>query len=393
MRGRSAGRAAWGLWLVDVVTVAWLLSMGSEGAGLSSSLAGALFVLAFATTGALVASRHPGNPVGWLLALAGLAFTIGGACEEISQYAVEESRPDLLAARAAAWVGGFVWMLGVGPAATFLLLLFPDGRLPSSRWRPVAWLAGVAMALVVGGVALAPGRIDGTEVTNPVGLPVGGAALEGAVAVGLVLLFVSILASCASLVVRFRSAGREQRQQLKWVAYSLPVVMVWLAGSAGVEWTYSSDTAVDIANTLVSIGLTAVPVGMGIAMLRHRLYDIDLVINRTLVYASLTALLAGVYLASVLVLQLLLAPLTAVSDLAVVASTLAVASLFRPARTRIQAAVDRHFYRRRYDAAETLQAYADRLRHELDLEAVAAGLKAAARDTVQPAHMSLWLRS
>jgi hypothetical protein len=384
---------AWSLWTVAVVTMAALLWLGFEGAGEWSTIAGGLFILAFATTGALVASHRPENPVGWLLCLTALAFTIGGVCVGVSEYAVREQRDNLVAATVAAWVGAFVWMIGVGVAATFVLLLFPDGHLPSRRWRPVAWLAGTSLCLTTTGLALSPGRIEDTRVTNPVGLTAADTVLAAAVATGLALLGVSILASCLSLAVRFRNAGREQRQQLKWIAYTLPLVVLWMAASAVVESTHSGNAAVEIANTLVSIGLTVVPVSIGVAMLRHRLYDIDVVINRTLVYGALTATLAAAYLGSVLVLQQVLNPLTAQSDLAVAVSTLAVAALFRPARARIQGAVDRRFYRRRYDAARTLESFTGRLRDEVDLGSVSTDLRGVVHDTMQPVQVSLWLRS
>ncbi len=387
-----AARLAWSLWAVDVVTVGVFFLLDGVGAGLASSISGGVFILAFATTGALVATRHPGNPVGWLLCLAALAFTVGGLAVAVSDNAVRAREYDGPLVAAAAWAGTWVWMAGIGPAATFLLLLFPDGRLPSRRWRPVAWLAGSALGLTVVGLALAPGRIEGTPVVNPLGVPGAGAVLGVAAGVGLALLFVSILLSCASLVARFRAAPADQRQQLKWVAYALPVVLMWLAASIVLESTQTSEAAVDLANTLVSVGLTVVPVTIGVAMLRYRLYDIDVVINRTLVYGSLTALLAGVYLGSVLLLQLVLAPLTETSDLAVAASTLAAAALVRPARSRIQGVVDRRFFRGRYDATRTLESFTGRLRQEVDLDSVSADLRGVVRDTVHPAHVSLWLR-
>jgi len=209
---------------------------------------------------------------------------------------------------------------------------------------------------------------------------------------GLVLLFISILASCVSLVARYRAARREQRQQLKWIAWSVPFVVTWLGASIWVESTQSGDAAIDIANALVSIGLTVVPVAIGIAMLRHRLYDIDVVINRTLVYGALTATLAGTYLGSVLLLQLVLSGLTAGSGLAVAGSTLAVAALFQPARGRIQAGVDRRFFRRKYDAVRTLERFGARVRDQVDLDALGDDLRSVVDETMQPVHVSLWLR-
>jgi len=283
-------------------------------------------------------------------------------------------------------------MLGVGPAATFVLLLFPDGRLPSRRWRPVVWLSGAALTATVVGLALTPGQIEDTAVTNPLGVAPGTAAMEALASAGLALLFVSVLASCASLVVRYRAAAPEQRQQLKWIAWSIPLVLLWLGASIWLESTTSGEAWVDVANALTAIGLTIVPVAIAVAILRHRLYDIDLVIKRTLVYGALSGALLMIYLAMVLLLQLALAPVTSESDLAVAASTLAVAALFRPLRSRIQSVVDRRFFRHRYDAARTLETFAAHLREEIDVDALGTDLRIAVRDAMQPAFISLWLR-
>jgi hypothetical protein len=390
MSRRTAGRIAWGLWTVDLAVVVGLLP-GGTGSGDGGAISGALFILVFATTGALVASRIPDNPIGWLLCSAALAFSVGGVCVTITDEAVRAGWHGP-AVTVAAWVGSFVWMLGVVPAATFVLLLFPDGRLPSRRWAPVAWLSGASLAAITVGIAFSPGPIEDTPVSNPLGIPGGKGALAAVEATGLAVLFCCILASCASLVSRYRHAESRQRQQLKWLAWSLPLVLGWLGASVWVESRLTGDKAVDVANTLSSVGLTIVPVTIAIAILRHRLYDIDVVINRTLVYGSLSATLLAVYLGSVLLLQLVLGPLTDRSDLAVAASTLAVAALVRPARRRIQGAVDRRFYRRRYDAERTLESFGGRLRQEVDLESVCADLRGVVRDTVQPVHVSLWLR-
>ena len=390
MSRRAAARIAWGLWAIEIAVLVVLIPSGS-GSGTWGEATGVVFIAVFASTGALVASRIPGNPIGWLLCLAALAFTVGGVCVSVSEYALVHQWQRTVVT-ASAWVGTYVWMLGVGPAATFLLLLFPDGRLPSPRWRPVAWLAGVAMVVTIAGLALAPGRIENTRVTNPIGVASGTTVMDVVTTGGLVLLFISILASCVSLVARYRAARREQRQQLKWIAWSVPFVLTWLGASIWVESTQSGDAAIDIANALVSIGLTVVPVAIGIAMLRHRLYDIDVVINRTLVYGALTVTLAAFYLGSVLLLQRALGPLTQDSELAVAASTLAVAALFRPARARIQAVVDQRFFRRKYDAARTVESFTGRLRQQVDLESVSDDLRGVVRETVQPAHVSLWLR-
>jgi hypothetical protein len=333
------------------------------------------FVLAFATVGALVASRRPRNPIGWLLLLAALSYVVGGVSVDSS-------------ATLAAWVGAWVWMAGIGPVATFGLLLFPTGHLPSPRWRPVGWLAGAGLAALLIGLATDPGEIQDTGVDNPFGLDALPWLPGALAAAGGVALILALLGSLASLVARFRGGRPEERQQLKWLVSSATVVLGGVLVSLPIE-SLGGANADNVSNAITSVTVATLPVAMGIAILKHRLYDIDLVIRRTLVYAVLTATLGATYLAGVLLVGLAVGR----SGFAVAVSTLAVAALFRPALARIQAVVDRRFYRRRYDAAQTLEAFGGRLREELDLEALAADLRHVVEDTVQPAHVSLWLRS
>jgi hypothetical protein len=375
-------RLPWALWLV-VVAIGIAISPSALGDGAGPFAAYFAFVLAFATVGALVSSRRPENPIGWILLGAGLAYVIGGVSVGLSESGGRGDWHTL-----AAWTGDWVWTLGIGPVGTFGLLLFPTGCLPSRRWRPVAWLAGAAIAAAVLGLAFAPGPLDPQPVDNPVGfelLP----WLPGALATaGAVALIGALLASIASLRARYRGAAAEERQQLKWLLYAAALVGASVATMVPLELAVGS-AVTDLSNTVATLSLATVPVAMGIAILRHRLFDIDLVIRRTLVYGVLTATLGASYLGCVLLAQLVIG---AESDLAVAVSTLAVAALFRPALARIQGLVDRRFYRRRYDAARTLEAFGARLRDELDLEALGADLSGVVRDTVQPAHVSLWLR-
>jgi hypothetical protein len=371
-----------------LVWVLWLAIVGSFGAllfggvpaedGDGSAVAYTVFVLAFATTGALVAIRRPRNPIGWILLGAGLSYAVGG----VSIAVHDEAVPLVM------WVSTWVWMAGVGPAATFGLLLFPDGRLPSRRWRAAAWLAAAANVMVLTGIALEPGRFEDSTVENPLGLEAAPAVPDLLADLGAAALAVAIAVSIASVAARFRRSHGVEREQLKWLAYSGVVVGIALAAALVIE-IVAGERAVNLTNTIVSLSLAVVPVAMGIAILRHRLYDVDVVINRTLVYGGLTATLAGTYLGSVLLIGLAVGK----SDVAIAVSTLAVAALFRPARARIQGAVDRRFYRRRYDAAQTLEAFGGRLRDEIDLETLGADLSGVVRDTVQPAHVSLWLRT
>jgi hypothetical protein len=380
-------RLVWLGWLLIVVGFLGgvLTAEGATEDGWVPVGAVTLFVLAFATMGALVATRQPGNPIGWILLAAGFAYTVGAlAVGRIDDVGV--------GAEALAWVSTWVWVVGVAPVATFGLLLFPDGHLPSSRWRWVAGLAGTAIGLMVGGIALNPGPIEGSAYRNPVGLEIAPSLPRAVAIVGAVVVAVAVVCAIASLVARFRKAESGQRQQLKWLTYSGMIVGIGLVTSIAVELTGGgSDSAVNLSNTIVTLTLATVPVAMAIAILRHRLYDIDVVINRTLVYAALTLTLAVSYLTSILVLRLLLSPLTGESDLAVAGSTLAVAALFRPLRSRIQTVVDRRFYRSRYDAAKTLEAFSGRLRDEVDLDTLGVDLRSIVNETMRPEHVSLWL--
>ena len=370
----SAPRLARSLWALTVIGLAVAIALPSAEADedVWSLVATLVFALSFATVGALVASRRPDSPLGWIMCGAGLAYAVGGVSIAYVESTLAREDDDVLVT-VMDWVSGWVWMLGIGPAATFLLLLFPTGRLPSRRWLPVARAAAVALALMVAGIALTP--LPGAEV---------------AAALGSLLLLLTALASVASLVFRFRRARAEERRQLKWLTYAAAVAgLVLLLIIVAESTTGVSD---EVSNTLVSVSVAALPVSMGIAILRHGLFDIDVVINRTLVYGALTATLVGAYVSIVLLLQLALSPLTEESDLAIAGSTLAVAALFRPARARIQSFVDRRFYRSRYDAARTLESFGARLRDEVDVDALGGELRGVVAQTMQPAHVSLWLR-
>jgi hypothetical protein len=266
---------------------------------------------------------------------------------------------------------------------TFLLLLFPDGRLLTRRWRVVAWCAALGIAGFFVGDGIDPGQLDDfPQLSNP--YAVEGPVTDVMLAVVMPLLLVGVVGSPVSLVLRHRRAGQVERQQIKWLAFAGAVAAtVVVVGTAGYDlW------GEDVANAAILTSVLGLPVATGMAILRHRLYDIDVVIRRTLIYGALSAMLAATYLALVLLIGLAVGK----SDLAIAASTLAVAALFRPARARVQAVVDRRFYRRRYDAARTLEAFGGRLRDELDLEALGADLRGVVQETVQPAHVALWLR-
>jgi hypothetical protein len=352
-----------------------------------------LLFLSFSTVGALIAARQPRNAIGWILCAIGLTGPLASTADEYAIYGLA-TRPDSLPeAEIAAWLSAWLAGANLFGLLAFILLLFPTGRLLSRRWRPVLWANGLAVVLVFLW-GFEPGRLDNfapLEVTNPFGLEGARGAFGVLGVAGFCLMLAAAVAGLISLVLRFRRARGEERQQLKWLAYAAGLLCAaFLAGP--VVWSIPS-LPDWVWTAMFLVGFSAVPVATGIALLRYRLYDVDVVINRTLVYGSVTALLAGAYLGLVLVLQLALSPVTEGSSVAVALSTLAVAALFRPARSRVQGLVDRRFFRRKYDAQRTLEGFAARLREEVDLEALRAELTGVVASTMQPAHVSLWLRA
>jgi hypothetical protein len=343
-------------------------------------------VLAFSVVGALVASRYPRNAIGWLFCSTGLVVGLNSFAGGYAELWLASGYGAKTLAEASAWFSSWSWIILVYVPTSFLLLLFPDGRLPSPRWLPVAWCAVLGIVGFIAGYAVEPGPLeDFPQIVNPYG--VDSPVLE---VVGLVCVVVaggSMVASAVSLLVRMRRAGDEQRQQIKWLAYggAVAVGTIFVGGLISI-WS----ALVSIA--IIAIALLVLPIFTGVAIVKHRLYDIDLVINRTLVYGALTVMLAGVYFGGVVGLQRLLSPIVGESNqLATVASTLAIAALFNPLRHRVQAFVDLRFYRKRYDARKTLETFALKLRNETDLDALNSDLLEVIRETMQPAHVSLWL--
>jgi hypothetical protein len=389
---RPVSRLAWsafaGAALISVAGMALLVFVPSEvlerkDNSFALSATFAAIPLVFGLVGAVVASRLPGNPIGWLF----LGIALLNGIYELSygwaSYAV--SVDPLPAARWAAWVADWTSPL-TPPLIVASLLLFPDGRLPGPRWRWALWATAPVSVLVLMQFALAPGPIDEFP---PLANPAGVASARWLADVNLEPLYTPLfIAGAAALVVRFRRSHGVEHQQVKWFAYAASLVAAYLIFGSVVTGLFGGKDSV-AAGFAFAASFAAVPVAAGVAILRYRLYDIDLVIRRTLVYAALTATLAAAYLGSVLLAGLAVGE----SGVAVAVSTLAVAALARPALTRIQALVDRRFYRRRYDAALTLQAFSTRLRDEVDLDALGADLGGVVREALQPAHVSLWLRS
>jgi hypothetical protein len=327
--------------------------------------------------GGLIASRLPRNPYGWLWLGFGLGLASQSLAMSYEAYALVVEPGSLVAPRTISHVlelGGQVALTLV----PLLMLLFPTGRLPSRRWRPLAWISTAAGAVLLFLVLL----YDSPD-------EVGGAISIAAFAVVSVI-FIAILLSALSIIVRYRRAGGAERQQLKWFALAAALIGAVIAGHLLFLDLLLPE---EVLNLLDGVTVTGLYVAISIAILRYRLYDIDIIINRTLVYGSLTVTLVLVYFGSVVGLQYILRALTGQeSQLAIVASTLAIAALFNPLHRRIQASIDRLFYRRKYDAAKTLQTFSAKLRDETDLDGLSAEMVSVVRETMQPKHVSLWLR-
>jgi hypothetical protein len=386
-RGTSTlqARTAWAVTFATVVLLAfsrallpsqeWQLTVEF----ITAALGNALTIVACAGVGLLIISRRPDNMIGWVYALIALAFAAG---EFAGSYA---SRP--LPARV--WVAllpDLAWIAAIPLGATLLLLLYPTGQPPSRRWRPVLWAAVVATGVAVVSSALTPGSMEylpGME--NPLGLERAGRVLDLVAQVAFGVVAAALFAAAGSLLVRWRRARGVERQQLKWLAYAAAMLVLLLV---------VGDFLPHGLFVVVSTSLTLLfPLATGIAVARYRLYDIDRIINRTLVYGLLTGLLGAIYAGTVLVLGQVFGGVGEnPPSWVVAAATLAVAALFHPARRRIQVAVDRHFNRRKYHAAQTVEAFAARLRDELDLDALSAELLSVVDQTIQPTLASLWFR-
>jgi len=349
-----------------------------------------LVILAFSTVGSLIASRRPENPIGWLFCLGAFCWILGELALEYAVYALITAPGTLPAGAWAAWFGGWVRGMGWLIIVLFLLLLFPTGRLPSPRWRPVLWGAVAFVVFFTLAIWLSPTSDDLrlAFVSNPLGLDleVAGILIE----VLYLMLPLALVVSGATVIVRFRRSRGDERQQLKWFAYAVALMV-----SVFVFWFSLALAGLVPPDALLwTVPLLGLPAGVGVAILKYRLYDIDRIINRTLVYAALTVTLAVTYLGGVVLLQLALRATTGQeSTLAVVASTLAIAALFNPLRRRVQSFVDRRFYRRKYDAERVLADFSATLRDQTDLGKLDEGPISAVMQTVQPEHASLWLRS
>lgn len=360
-----------------------------------------LFLLASPAVGALIISRvRSDHPIGWLFIISpgALAFALVVDTYATYQYAIGG---DLASAVVVRWLGNWVSVPAFA-SIPFFALLFPDGRSPSRRWTPVIWTSAVGAVLLAASEALRPeviifmGGAERLLVPSPLGIGSLAPLSAGLGVLGTALILGSAVLALVALALRFRRSRGIERQQLKWFVFAMGALAALMLMSVVLQMLASGTpgltAAADIAWNLTMSSLVLLPLSAGTAILRYRLYDIDVLINRALVYGALTATLGVAYVGSVVVLQALLRPFTAENDIAVAASTLAVVALFQPLRRRIQDAVDRRFYRSRYDAQRTLDEFASRLRDEVDLAELESQLVIAVQRTVRPAHARLWLR-
>src|SRR5215211_6905138 len=396
MNHRTAALLAWSLWALSMALTALsllLLVLNSSHPDVpvyTFWAANVLFSVGYSTVGAVIVPRMPSeNPIGWLFCAIGFLWAVIHLIGDYVIYALLAAPGSLPAGQAASWIYSWLWVPSLG-LLVFLSLLFPNGRLPVARWRWFARLSALLTFVAMVLAAFSPGQIilGLPAIRNPLGIE----GLPNAYKPVQALMLILIAVSVASLLMRRLYARGVERQQTKWFTYtsavaasgailqyiiSEPLELVWL-GWAG--------------HALVLIGLAGMPISMGIAITRYRLYDIDIIINRTLVYGPLTATLVALYFGGIVVLQRFFVFLTGQqSTLAVVASTLLIAALFSPLRQRIQSFIDRRFYRRKYDARKTMEAFSAQLRNETNMDALSDNLVGVVRETMQPAHVSLWL--
>jgi hypothetical protein len=406
--GISTRIASWLAWAVCALSLA-LTALSFLLIALILSLNAPIFfywleptviAVGYSVIGAIIASRLPNHPIGWICCAIGFIAAVEHFGGEYAVYALVAQPDPLAGGNVMLWMSNWVWILMFG-LIVFLLLLFPNGRLPSNRWRPFAWFS--AAVTVVGAIlaAIAPDSTPGPNsdanalrsLPNPLGIE-GLPNLQQPVQV--LVLSVGLVAAASLVLVRLRNARGIEREQIKWLIYASAIwfgalILKNTVFSPLVEESWSAW----VGYSLVAIGGLGGPIAIGVAILRYRLYEIDTLINRTLVYGLLTTSLAAVYFGGVAMTHLIFRALTGQEQqpqLAVVASTLVIAALFNPLRRRIQSFIDRRFYRRKYDAAKTLEAFSAKLRDETDLDALSGDLVGVVRETMQPAHVSLWLR-
>lgn len=395
---------AWIGWLilslsVGAVCVALALFEQSEGLG-GAGVSAVLMVsfLAFPTVGALVVSQRPTNLVGWLLCLAGLGTGITSFSAAYVQLALQHHADAQPMTAIIDLIGTLIWPINLA-TGILLLYVFPDGRALSVRWRVVVWALLLALAAMTLAQVVSPGPIetDG-RVPNPLGVPALAGASTVIVNVAHQAMPVFVLLAIISLVTRYRRSAPGERQRIKWFVFGAALMIIFVGGGIGLASLISSDpnnlVALAVSSVTFALGILALPVGVGVGVMRYRLYDIDIIINRTLVYGSLTAVLAALYFGLVIGAQVLTRIITGQqtqSPLVIVLSTLVIAGLFQPLRVRLQRTIDHRFYRSRYDAARTIAAFSVTLRQEVELARLREHLLGVVEETMRPTHTFLWL--
>ncbi|HEY2354949.1 MAG TPA: hypothetical protein VGH79_08655 [Gaiellaceae bacterium] len=379
--------AVWAFLLGLSILLVALHVAGWRGAGNTSGTSGAAFflsLLAFATMGALVAAHVPRNAIGWIFLAIPLGAAMSGLMELLAFQGLVYRPGSVPGALAFAWVYSWCWYPTIGLLG-FILLLYPTGKVPGPRWRYVAWALGIALSITTLSSMLKAGRLDGDAhlPANPLGVNAFTAVISGIDKVAAPCVTGLILVALFSVIVRFRRSRGEERQQMKWMACAATVLGA----------SFLVPDSLGVGDIVFAIAITTLPVSLGIAMFKYRLYEIDRVINKTLVYGVSTALLAGAYVGLVIASEAAFASLARGSSVAVALSTLVVAGLFMPVRRRVQSFVDRRFYRRRYDAQRTLEDFSARLREEVDLDTLRFDLERVVDETMRPASVSVWVRT
>lgn len=394
MKKWASTRLAWlvcGLVLVMAICAVALSFPNHYAFGNMSFLIAEAFT---AVIGGLVAARQPLNPVGWLILGHAFCFTLGEFGRQYAIYGTQTQPGSLPSASLVIWPTYWIWFPGIVLIIVLLPLYFPNGRLLSSRWKWAVRLAVFCSTIVTVLAMLRPSDDEAPGIPNPLGIGVftGGfriLALVFEVFAPVSWIVLGVLAT-TSLILRFRRSGGEERQQMKWVVFAGVAVIFFFAASTVLQDVIVLPSLV--SGLLLVATLGTLPAAIAIAILRYRLYDIDIIINRALVYTTLTVVLAAVYFGGVVALQYAFRNITGQeTQLAIVASTLIIAALFDPLRGRIQGSIDRLFYRKKYDAVRTLEAFGARLRKETDLDELSGDLIAVVRETVQPKHVSLWM--
>lgn len=370
-----------------------LVRLNGEALVQATTTGSAILALSFTVVGALIVARRPEKMLGWLMLLGGFAGSLNAFSWEYARTALITAPAPWPAAALSAWLSAWVFAPGFA-TIPLILLLFPTGGLPSRRWRWLPALVALGLLLAAVPVAVATWPLRGAALVaarSPAGLV--SPAVLAAQNAGIFLLLLALALAAVAALLRLRGATGEVRQQLKWLAYAgVLTALVMVSVSPAAPFPLPGRVAA-LLMPLALLALASIPAAIGVAILRYRLYQIDFLINRTLVYGSLTALLALVYFGSVILLEALLRGLTNEgSPVAIALSTLAIAALFQPLRRRIQAFIDRRFFRSKYDAARVLAAFSQRARDEVELERLVAALLAVVEETLQPGHAWLWLK-